>query len=205
VRDVKQHELGEAVRPIVYVPYARDPWPFFSLVLRTKMEPTSAAGSVTAAIRSVDKALPVYRVQTMREVVARSLSPRRLRMFLLGGFAGLALVLACVGIYGVMAYSVVQREHEIGIRMAMGANKNDVLGLIARQALVLALSGIAVGIGLSLVTGGLLTSVLYGVGASDPVTLLASSLLLIAVAIGASLAPALRAAQVDPMVALRVD
>jgi putative ABC transport system permease protein len=205
VRDVKQHELGEAVRPIVYVPYARDPWPFFSLVLRTKMEPTSAAGSVTAAIRSVDKALPVYRVQTMREVVARSLSPRRLRMFLLGGFAGLALVLACVGIYGVMAYSVVQREHEIGIRMAMGANKNDVLGLIARQALVLALSGIAVGIGLSLVTGRLLTSVLYGVGASDPVTLLASSLLLIAVAIGASLAPALRAAQVDPMVALRVD
>jgi putative ABC transport system permease protein len=202
---VKQHELGQPVRPIVYVPYAHDPWPFFSLVVRTRMEPASAAGSVSAAIRAVDKDLPVYRVQTMQEVVARSLSSRRLRMFLLGGFAALALVLACVGIYGVMAYSVVQREHEIGIRMAMGAKKNDVLALIARQALVLALSGVAVGIALSLVTGRLLTSVLYGVGASDPVTLMASSVLLIAVAIGASLAPAIHAAKVDPMVALRVD
>jgi len=205
VGDVKEHELSQAARPTAYVPYEHDPWPFFSLVVRTRMEPASVTSELTAAVHAVDKNLPVYRVQTMQEVVARSLSPRRLRMFLLGGFAALALILACVGIYGVMAYSVVQREHEIGIRMAMGAKKQDVLKLITRQALMLALSGVGCGIVLSIGAGRLLSSVLYGVGVSDPVTLLGASLLLISVALGASLAPALRAARVDPMVALRVD
>lgn len=184
---------------------ARDPWPFMAFVVRTKTEPAAAASAVESAIHEVDKDQPVYGVRTMREVVSASLAPRRARTLLLGLFALLALALACVGIYGVMAYSVAQRAHEVGIRMALGAGKKDVLGLIVGQGLRLALAGVAIALVLAAALSRLMSSILYGVGAMDAPTLAAASLLLIAVAALASYLPAWRATKVDPVVSLRLQ
>ncbi len=205
VEDVHQHNLDQSPRPAVYVPYARDPWPFMVFVVRTSTEPAAAASAVQSAIHSIDRDQPLYGVRSMEEVVSASRSPRRLRMLLLSLFAALALALACVGIYGVMAYLVAQRAHEIGIRMALGADRKDVLGLIVGQGLKLSLAGVAAGLLLAAGLSRFLSTVLYGVGTTDAPTFAGVAALLIALAAAASYLPAWRASRVDPVTALRAE
>jgi putative ABC transport system permease protein len=205
VADIKQHHLEQASTMAVYVPYTQDPWAFFALVVRTKLEPANAGKAVESAIRSVDSDQPVYNVRTMREVEAASLSPQRLQISLIGVFAALALVLACMGIYGVMSYSVVQRTNEIGVRVALGAQTGDVLGLVLSDGLQLALLGVGIGLIGSFFAARLLSRMLFGVAPGDPATFGLAAAILVAVALLACYIPARRATRVDPIVALRYE
>jgi putative ABC transport system permease protein len=205
VGDIKQHHLEQASKLAVYVPFSQDPWAFFSLVVRTKLEPASAASAVEGAIHSVDADEPVYNVRSMRDVEAASLSPQRLQIALIGLFAALALILACMGIYGVMAYSVAQRTSEIGVRMALGAQTSNVLGLVLGEGLRLALLGAAIGLAGSFFAARLLSGMLFGVTPSDPFTFASVAVVLVAVAMVACYVPARRATRVDPLVALRYE
>jgi putative ABC transport system permease protein len=203
VEDVRQRRLDQNPRPALYVPYARDPWPFMTFVVRMRTDPAAAASAVQDAIHLVDKDEPLYGVRTMDQVIAASRAPRRVRMLLLSLFAALALALACVGIYGVMAYSVAERAHEIGIRMALGADRKDVLNLIVGQGLRLALAGLAAGLLLAAGLAQFLSSILFGVGTTDLPTFAGVSVLLVALAAAASYLPAWRAARLDPVTSLR--
>ncbi len=156
-------------------------------------------------MREIDPGQPLYHVETLEQTLSESLAPRRFNMLLLGIFATIALTLAMIGIYGVMAFSVTQRTHEIGIRMALGAQKSDVLGMVVRQGLKLALIGVVIGIGGALVLTRFLSSLLFGVEPTDPLTFVAVSLILCAVALVACYIPARRAAKLDPMVALKYE
>jgi predicted permease len=205
VGDIKQHHLEQASKMAVYTPFSQDPWAFFALVVRTKMEPVSAASAVETAIHAVDPDEPVYNVRSMRDVEAASLSPQRLQIALIGLFAGLALVLACMGIYGVMAYSVAQRTSEIGVRMALGAQTGSVLGLILGEGLRLALLGAGIGLVGSSFAARLLSGMLFGVTPSDPMTFAVVAMVLVTVAMVACYLPARRATRVDPLVALRYE
>ncbi|HEY2015641.1 MAG TPA: ABC transporter permease [Bryobacteraceae bacterium] len=205
VDDVRQHGLDRDARPAVFVPYARDPWPFMAFVVRTELEPGSLASAMEGAVHAIDREQPVYNVRAMRDIVSQSLSPRKLRMLLIGSFACLALILACVGIYGVMAYSVVQRMQEIGIRIALGAGRGDVLRVVVGHALKLALAGVAAGAILSLVLTRFLSGMLYGIQPTDAATFAGVSALLVVTALVASSVPALRAARVDPLASLRAQ
>ncbi len=205
VGDVRQHRLEEKSVPTVYVPYAQDPWPVLTLVARTRMPPEKAAIGLAAAVRAIDPDQALSRVRPMRQVVSESVSAQRLRMVLLALFAFLALVLACVGLYGVMAYSVAQRSREIGIRMALGADSGRVLRLVVGQGLKLALGGLGAGLLLSIGFGRLMSSLLFDVRPTDAATFLGISFLLAAVAFLATYVPAWRATRVDPAVVLRGD
>ncbi len=176
-----------------------------AIVLRTEGDPTAVMGSVRRAVEEIDPREVVYNVQTMDEVVSNSFAARRLSMILLGVFAALALVLACVGIYGVISYLVGQRTHEIGVRMALGAQRSDVLRLVIGHGARMALIGVAVGIGAALGLTRLMANQLFGVSAHDPLTFAGVALLLIVVAVAACYIPARRAMRVDPMIALRCE
>ncbi|HEY2823465.1 MAG TPA: ABC transporter permease [Candidatus Acidoferrum sp.] len=205
VGDIKQHHLEQAARMAVYVPFAQDPWAFFSIVVRTKMEPASAASAVQAAIREGDPDEPVYNVRSMRDVEAVSLSPQRLQIALIGLFAVLALILACMGIYGVMSYSVSRRIPEIGVRMAVGAQTSNVLGMVLGEGLRLAILGAGIGLIGSFFAARLLSGMLFGITASDPLTFGGVAIVLVVVALVACYIPARRATRVDPLVALRYE
>ena len=174
-----------------------------AVVLRTEGDPTAVMESVRRAVAEVDPREVVYNVQTMNEVVSNSFAARRLSMILLGVFAALALVLACVGIYGVISYLVGQRTHEIGVRMALGAQRKDVLQMLIGHGAKMALVGVAIGIGFALLLTRLMVNQLFGVSAHDPLTFAGVAVLLILVAIAACYIPARRAMRVDPVVALR--
>ena len=187
-----------------YVPYAQDPtWGSMSLVVRTNGEPSSLAGSVRDAIRSVDKGVPNYNLKTMNDMISASAAPRRVPMLLLSGFAGAAMLLAMLGIYGVTAYYVTQRTHEIGVRMALGAQIADVMKLVLSRAMVLAAIGIGIGVGGALALTRYLTTLLFGVKPIDVVTFVGVALILAAVVLVACLIPARRATKVDPLEALK--
>ena len=203
--EVRQHRLEDTSVPTVYVPYSQDPWPVMTVVVRTSVPPETAAAALDRAVRSVDPEQAISNVRPMRQVISESVSAQRLRMLLLGLFAFLALVLACIGLYGVMAYSVAQRAREIGIRMALGAAPARVLRLVVGQGLRLALVGLAAGLVLSLLFGRLMASLLFEVRPTDAATFAAISILLSAVAFLASYVPAWRATRVDPAVVLRGD
>jgi predicted permease len=205
VGDIKQHHLEQASRMAVYVPFSQDPWNFFSVVVRTRVEPASAASAVQAAIRSIDPDEPIYNVRSMRDVEADSLSPQRLQIALIGLFAALALILACMGIYGVMSYSVSRRIPEIGVRMAIGAQTGNVLGMVLGEGLRLAILGAAIGLAGSFFAARLLSGMLFGITAGDPVTFAGVAMLLVVVALVACYIPARRATRVDPLVALRYE
>lgn len=205
VGDAKHASLHAETRPEVYVPFLQSPYYFLWLVVRTASEPGSLASAIEWEVRAVDKDQAVSDVRTMEELLARSIGQRRFNMLLLLTFAVLALALASVGLYGVMSYSVTQRTHEIGIRMALGAGPRDVLKLVVGQGLVLTLLGVGIGLVAAFGLTRLMSSLLYGVRADDPATFGFVSLLLIAVALLASYIPARKAANVDPTVALRYE
>jgi putative ABC transport system permease protein len=177
-----------------------------ALVIRASSgDPMSLKKDLQQAIWEVDKDLPVSGADTVDHHLADLVAEPRLYTLLLGVFAGVALILASVGIYGVMSYSVTERTHEIGIRMALGAKHRDVLAFVVRQGLVLALIGVAIGLAVAFALTRVMSSLLYGVSATDPVTFLGISLLLTGVALAACFVPARRATKVDPMVALRYE
>ena len=203
VGDTKS-SLDKEAENQMYVPYAQDAtWGSETLVVRTTGEPTALAGSVHEAIRSVEKGTANYNIKTMNDVVSTSAAPRRVPMLLLSVFAGVAMLLAMLGIYGVTSYYVTQRTHEIGVRMALGAQIVDVLKLVLQRAMVLALVGIGIGIAGAVAVTRYLTSLLFGVKPIDTLTFLAVAMVLAVVVFVACLVPARRAAKIDPLEALR--
>jgi predicted permease len=190
---------------VVYYSIYQVPRPVVFFLARTAGDPVALAGAMRRAVRDVDAEQPVYDLRPMRQLVWASMGPQRFSLTLLGVFAAIALVLASVGLYGVISYGVAQRRHEIGIRMALGAQKRDVLGLVLGQGMVLALLGVGIGIAGALVLTRFLSSLLYGIKATDPLTFIAVSLILIGVALLACYVPARRATKVDPIVALRYE
>jgi putative ABC transport system permease protein len=212
VRDVKHAGLDAKDKPELYYHYLQVPPVWLSLVegtmtavLRTNPEPSSLAAAARAEVHKLDSSLAVFNVFTMDALVDSSLARPRFRTTLLGGFAGLALILAAIGLYGVTAYSVERRTNELGVRMALGAQKNDVLRLVMGQGALLAVIGIGIGLGLAFAVKRLISNLLFDVSATDPWTFALTSLLILAVALAASLIPALRAIKVDPVVALRYE
>ncbi len=206
VKDVRQFDLIAAPKPQMYLSYQQAG--FFAprdLVVKTDVDPLSLAAAVRQTVWEVDKDQPVSNVRTMDDIAAESIARQRFSMLLLAIFAGVALLLAAVGIYGVMSYSVAQRRNEFGIRMALGAQKLDVLKLTVGQGLKLVLTGVALGLVGSFVLTRLMSTLLFGIGATDPTTFVSISVILIAVALLASYFPARRATKVDPIVALRYE
>jgi len=188
-----------------YLQNPSGPFAYLTLVVRTTGDPASLATEVQAAIHSIDRNVPISELQTMEQVVTKATGESRFYLTLLGAFAGVALVLAAVGIYGVMSYSVSRRIHEIGIRMALGAQREHVLRLVVWHGVALAIAGIAVGLAGALALTRLMSGLLYGTKPADPATFVASVLVLGLVAIVSSYIPARRAAKVEPMVALRYE
>jgi putative ABC transport system permease protein len=207
VRNVHSRRLDAESGVQVYFPFYQDPTAYnMSLVVRTSAaDPLSLSGTVRAAIQSLDNNQPVYDVFTLRQIVGDSMAQRRFSMLLMGLFAAVALALAAVGIYGVMSYSVAQRTHEIGIRIALGAQTSDVLKLVIGQGMMLTLIGVAIGLAAALALTRLLETLLFGISATDWVTFTEIAALLTAVALVACYLPARRAMRVDPMVALRQE
>ena len=191
--------------PVAYLPYTQMTWSGMTLYVRSSHEAASLAPSVRGAIRAVDPDQPVYDVKPLAATLAETVAPRRYVTILLGAFAAIALLLAVLGLYGVIAYSVAQRTNEIGIRMALGARPRDVLGMILRQGVWLVAAGLAAGVAGALAVTRLMEGLLYGVTPTDPATLTLVSLLLAAVALAACYLPARRATRIDPMIALRYE
>ncbi len=189
----------------MFVPYSQVPAPNLNLAVRTQVEPASFAATLRRAVTAIDANLPLFEVRTMDERLFESVAQPRFRTALLGVFAALALVMAMVGLYAVMAVSVAQRTHELGIRIALGAQRRDVIGLVVGQGVKSVGIGIAIGLVGALALTRVLTTLLYEVKPTDPLTILAAPVLLIAVSILACWAPARRAAGVDPLTALRYE
>jgi putative ABC transport system permease protein len=211
VRHVRHYRLETESFVEAYAPFDQLPiWmqkrrPAMSLVARTAGDPLALAAAVRGEVRGLDPEVAVFGVNTMNGVLSGAVAQRRVSTWLLAAFAAVALVLAIVGVYGVLAYAVAQRTREIGIRMALGARGSDVLRMVLGQGMLLALAGVGIGICGALLLTRLMTGLLYGVSAADPAVYGAVALLLVAVALLACLVPARRAAKVDPMVALRYE
>ena len=205
VGNIKHRGLSSEFDPEFYYPYAQMPIRFSAIVARTQGNPLNLATAVRNAVLEVDKEQPITSPRTMEMAISNSVTQQRLNMILLSIFGALALLLAAVGIYGVMSYTVTQRLQEIGIRMALGAGRSDVLRLIITQGIKLALSGVAIGLVASFALTQLMKKLLFNVSATDPLIFTAIALLLTLVALLACWIPARRATKVDPIVALRVD
>jgi putative ABC transport system permease protein len=205
VRDVKQYGLDKKEPMQIYLPEAQYPTSFMTLVVRTASDPKNMMAAIKGEILAADPDQAVYDIATMEELLSDSISLRRFSMMLLIIFAALALALATVGIYGVISYSVTQRTREIGVRMALGAGRRDILKLVVGQGMRLTLTGIAIGVVASLAITRVMASLLYGVSATDAATFISIPVILAGVALGACLVPARRATKVDPMVALRYE
>jgi putative ABC transport system permease protein len=187
----------------MYTSHLQVSWPWMHLVLRTKVDPASMAPAVTAELRALDKSVPAPVARTLEERLSDSLAVRRFNLLLLGGFAALAVVLAGLGIYSVMAYAVTQRRREIGIRLALGARPLEVMKLVVGQGMALGLIGAALGLVGAFALTRLMKTLLFGVNPADPWTFAVTPVLLLSVALLACYLPARRAARIDPLLALR--
>jgi putative ABC transport system permease protein len=206
VGDVRHVGLETAPRPEVYLAFGQGHWPSVYMVVRSKTEdPLALAAAAQNVVNSVNKNIPLSNLRTMQDVIADSVMRRRFAMMLLSIFAGLAMLLAAIGLYGVMSYSVSQRTREIGVRMALGAQTADVLKMIVSQGMLLVVVGVGVGVAASIGLTRLMSGLLYGVSATDPVTFAGVAVMLAVVALAANYLPARRAAKTDPMVALRYE
>jgi putative ABC transport system permease protein len=205
VRDVKHAGLARASDPEIYIPYPQYPAPSLAVVVRCDVPPRSLAKAAERAVQALDPQLPVARVATLEEVFARSISEPRFYVLLLGSFAGTALFLAALGLFGVMSYSVAQRTRELAVRLALGARKQELRRMLLREALALGGVGLALGLLGALALSRTLETLLYSVSPSDPATLAATGLLLLLTTLLAGYLPALRATRVDPLVALHAD
>jgi putative ABC transport system permease protein len=203
VPHVHQNLEDSSWRETVYVPFAQDPASLAVFAIRTRGDPLQLTPSVRAQAQALDPDQPIAAVRSMEDLMAEQLGQRRLILGLLASFAGVAVLLALIGIYGVIAYSVAQRTQEVGIRRALGAQQGDILRMVVKQGLTLALAGIALGIGGALALTRVMKSLLFRVSTTDPVTFAAIAVLFVAVALAASYLPARRAARIDPMSALR--
>lgn len=204
--DIHEMTLATPPDPTMYLPYAQRPQDgdaFF--VVRTRQAPLASLPNVRSTMQGVDADLPLAEIKTMEQVLSASLTDWRFHAILLGAFASLALFISTIGIYGVIAYSVAQRTHEIGVRMALGAEQGDILKLVIRQGFRLALIGVGIGLVVAFALTRLIASLLYGVKPADPVTFSAVSLMLVGVALLATYLPARRATKVEPMEALRYE
>jgi putative ABC transport system permease protein len=203
VGDVKQYGLEQAAPPILYLPYTQTPRPSLRAILRTAVPPEGVAPAARAAVRETDRELPVFAMREMREYLSESVESRRFYALLVGLFAAVALALAAVGLYGVMAYAVTQRTHELGVRVALGATGERISRMVVGQGIALTLGGVALGIAAALVLSRVIGSLLFGVSRADPVTFASVLGTLVLVATLASYVPARRAARVDPLIAMR--
>jgi predicted lysophospholipase L1 biosynthesis ABC-type transport system permease subunit len=208
VADARNSGISAPTRPEVFIAMeqGRDAWnQLFLLVRGESGDATALLPAVRQAVAAIDAEQPVYAIQTLEDAIATSSFQTRVSTMLLGLFALVALVLAAVGIYGVMSYAVTARTQEIGVRLAVGASREDVIWLVLRQVLSLSTLGIAIGLGLLAAAGKALTGLLYGVGPFDPLTIAAVTALLAGVAVLAAWVPAWRASRVDPIGALRYE
>ncbi|HKP13968.1 MAG TPA: FtsX-like permease family protein, partial [Blastocatellia bacterium] len=205
VGDVKHAGLDAPPRAMSYWPHVELPYSGMMLVARTEGDPLNYVTAVRGEVQALDNDQPIASVYTMEQLMSESVARSRFSTTLLAIFAGIALILAAVGIYGVMSYAVTQRTHEIGIRMALGANSRAVMGMVIRQGMTIVVIGVAVGLAASFALTQTLSSLLFGVSAKDPLTFAAIAVVLTAVALAACAIPARRATKVDPMVALRYE
>jgi len=206
VSDTRDAGLGSDPLPTVYIPLAVMPtWPFFSFVVRTAGDPTTIASATRAAIRSIDASLPVRNLQTLDDVVAAAVAPARWSTTLLGVFAGVALVIAVLGVFGVLSFIVTQRTRELGIRIALGASTGSVRRLVVMRGVTLVVVGLAIGLAGAVALTRFMSTLLFGVTPTDPLTYASVALLLLAAALLASYLPARRATRVDPIIALRAE
>jgi len=207
VGDVRITGLDEELRPVIYYPFRQNSSVFANLVIRTSADPNALAGSVRNEIRGLEPAAAVFNIQAMPELIAASPAAftRRFPATLIGIFAGIALLLSSIGIYGVVSYSVKQQTHYIGVRMALGARAVDIFKMVLKQGIFLALIGIALGVAAALGLMRLLNSLLFGVQAADFSTFAIVSSAIFVVALLACYIPARRATKVDPLVALRYE
>lgn len=206
--DIKQSGLDSDPTREYYIPYKQDTWGFTSdltLVMRIAVDPASLVGAAQDQVHNVYPDLPVHHIRTMEQLRADSAAPRRFLMLLLTSFGAIALLMAAVGIYGVISYGVSRRTHEIGIRLALGAQVADVLALVLRQSLTLIFAGVVTGLAGAWVLTRVMSNLLFGVTATDPMTFVGIALLLAMVASLACYFPARRATRVDPMRALRCE
>ncbi|HEV2289044.1 MAG TPA: ABC transporter permease [Candidatus Acidoferrales bacterium] len=203
--DVRDESLGKKPGPMMYVPFAQAPLYGGEIVVRSSLNATSVAAGIRQATHAIDEDLPITDIASFPDMIGKSIAQERFRTLLLGSFSAIALVLAAVGIFGVISYSAAQRTHEIGVRMALGAQPRDVLCLILGQGAKLALFGLCIGIVAALLLTRLMASMLYRISATDPLTFFVVAILLLGVALLACYIPARRAMRVDPMVALRYE
>lgn len=201
--DIKNRGLAQETQPQIYLPFPQLPWGNMNLLVRTAVEPHSMTSALRAQIASVDPDQPVTAVRTVEELMDASRAQPRFTMFLLGSFSATALLLAIIGIYGVLAYSVAQRRKELGIRLALGAEKSDIVRLVVRQGLTLTATGIVIGLVTALALSRVMSSLLYKVGTHDLTTFVLAPVVFLLVAVLASYLPARRATKVDPTEALR--
>jgi ABC-type antimicrobial peptide transport system permease subunit len=203
VADTKMYGLANPARLEVYVPFRQAAPNGMVLLVKSGQEASALVSAVRGIVASIDKEQPIFRIATMQEVVNASVSTRRITLILLGLFSGLALVLAGIGIYGVISYSVAQRAREIGIRMALGAQQGDVLRMVLAQGGKISAAGIVIGSAVSFGLTRLMANLLYSVSAVDPATFVVVALMLALIAMVASYIPARRTLRVDPLIALR--
>jgi putative ABC transport system permease protein len=206
VGDAKDFSLDQIVSPVMYVPIAQSPsLDWVSITIRTDGDPSALAPALRREVAAIDDETPISDISSMETRLANSVAPRRLNAIVLSVFAGLALILAAVGVYGVISYSVEQCTQEIGVRLALGAERATILRMVISQALGLALFGTSIGLAGALGLARFFSSFLFGVNAADPVTFATVSVVVLAVALPACYIPARRATKVDPMVALRYE
>jgi putative ABC transport system permease protein len=205
VKDSKFQSLNDPAEPAVYFPVSQVFASEANFLVRTSGDPLALARPVQEAIRTVDAALPVYGVRSLQDTIGVAYFAQRMGGSLLGFFGALALALAAVGIYGVLAYAVTQRSREIGIRMALGASRGSVLRLILKQGMNLALIGLAIGLGVAIAVTRLMSTLLFGVSPTDVPTMASVSVLLLLVVLAASYLPARKATMIDPILAIRYE